>query len=500
MRKYFNYFLGAALMAGFASCNDGEEPGKTQGFGDEQVYVTFKVDANGSRSATEGDGTSDATPDVEVGADAENAITTCQVVLKNDKGELAFATEVSKAQTDVYVASFNSTDLVGGTVYKVYVVCNGPTQATINPDATYGTLTSGDLTTTIAKANNFLMTNADTDAEITYTLPLDLRPYNVKTNPLNIGMYNVERAVARFDYASAKAENRYGSLDNVLNIQLTDIALVNMSNDFYLWKRVSADGTVAGAIRGGKETQNNYVVDFDAAAKANWKTSLPAFLYPLANTAGYAWTSLASLSTADNYAGDYNVWTYATENAIPAPVENQVNGISTGVVFKATLTAAETAPQTVKDAMAAKETIYVFNNVCYGSWANVEATANAAANADAYALKAAVNKAVAGGSTDQAKKDAGFYAYKPTAAGAYECLYYYWNRHNDNGNNREMGTMEFAVVRNNVYKLKVTEIMKYGVPTDTPPTPEIPDETNEYFCKVVVKVLPWAVRINNIEF
>ena len=122
MRKYFNYFLGAALMAGFASCNDGEEPGKTQGFDGEQVYVTFKVDANGSRSATEGDGTSDAKPDVEVGADAENAITTCQVVLKNDNGELAFATEVSKAQTDVYVASFNSTDLVGGTVYKVYVV------------------------------------------------------------------------------------------------------------------------------------------------------------------------------------------------------------------------------------------------------------------------------------------------------------------------------------------------------------------------------------------
>ena len=58
----------------------------------------------------------------------------------------------------------------------------------------------------------------------------------------------------------------------------------------------------------------------------------------------------------------------------------------------------------------------MFNNVCYGSWANVEATANAAANADAYALKVAVNKAVAGGNTDQAKKDAGFYAYKPTAS------------------------------------------------------------------------------------
>ena len=68
-----------------------------------------------------------------------------------------------------------------------------------------------------------------------------------------------------------------------------------------------------------------------------------------------------------------------------------------------------------------------------------------------------------------------------------------------------MGPMEFQVVRNNVYKLAVTEISKLGHPrkTENDPDPEDPDnpdeESNVYF-KVRVEVLPWVVRVNNIEF
>ena len=73
--------------------------------------------------------------------------------------------------------------------------------------------------------------------------------------------------------------------------------------------------------------------------------------------------------------------------------------------------------------------------------------------------------------------------------------------------------MEFAVVRNNVYKLAVTKVNRFGHPT--PPTgptdpdpdpdpdpidPEDPDESVNYYFNVTVKVLPWTVRINNIEF
>ena len=71
-----------------------------------------------------------------------------------------------------------------------------------------------------------------------------------------------------------------------------------------------------------------------------------------------------------------------------------------------------------------------------------------------------------------------------------------------------MGPMEFAVVRNNVYKLCVDKIAKFGHPNPDdvdpidpdPENPEDPDESINYYFTVTVKVLPWVVRVNHIEF
>lgn len=87
----------------------------------------------------------------------------------------------------------------------------------------------------------------------------------------------------------------------------------------------------------------------------------------------------------------------------------------------------------------------------------------------------------------------------------YYCYYYYWNRHNDNGDPGLMGTMEFAVVRNNVYKLTVVSLNTLGhprKPENDPddPTPDTPDEKSEIYLKVSVEVLPWVVRVNDIHF
>lgn len=87
----------------------------------------------------------------------------------------------------------------------------------------------------------------------------------------------------------------------------------------------------------------------------------------------------------------------------------------------------------------------------------------------------------------------------------YFCYYFYWNRHNDNTNPGVMGPMEFAVVRNNVYKLAVTTIKKLGHPRlsendPDPVTPDKPDEKEDLYLSVSVEVLPWVVRVNDIEF
>lgn len=49
-----------------------------------------------------------------------------------------------------------------------------------------------------------------------------------------------------------------------------------------------------------------------------------------------------SWNTGNKY-GDYRIWRYVTENTIPGPVDRQVNGITTGIVFKGKMVATEAA-------------------------------------------------------------------------------------------------------------------------------------------------------------
>ena len=68
-----------------------------------------------------------------------------------------------------------------------------------------------------------------------------------------------------------------------------------------------------------------------------------------------------------------------------------------------------------------------------------------------------------------------------------------------------MGTMEFGVVRNNVYKLSVKSIHNLGHPRISEndpdkPTPETPNEDAKVYLEVAVEVRPWTVRLNEIDF
>lgn len=93
-----------------------------------------------------------------------------------------------------------------------------------------------------------------------------------------------------------------------------------------------------------------------------------------------------------------------------------------------------------------------------------------------------------------------FIAYTPTNVNGinhYYVYYYYYNRHNNNGQ-VGMGPMEFATVRNNVYKLKVDQVNGFGLPGDIVPPPPTDDEEPEVYFKVSVSVLDWVVRVNNI--
>lgn len=124
-------------------------------------------------------------------------------------------------------------------------------------------------------------------------------------------------------------------------------------------------------------------------------------------------------------------------------------------------------------------------------------------NATLTEMRAAVTEA--GFTIYQSSKDKTFAGGEGPDVPGYYCYYYYKNRHNDNGLNGTMGPMEFSVVRNNVYKLAVTNIAQLGhprIPENDPdnPGPDTPDESDDIYLTVTCEVLPWVVRVNNIEF
>ena len=499
--KKINYLLAAALFIA-AGC---EKSPVDQGTTNEgNVYMQFSVKMLSTRSQTdnegEGNSNSDATPDTEVGLAKENTISTVDIVLVGSNTVKATNVTPVAADGSTYVAKFDKKTIAAGK-YDVYIYANCTSPETFAIDQT----SDADVSA-MTQDNKFWMTNAYSATE--FTLPSNLAPYTQPNTPLNLGAHSVERSMARFDYKQAGAFDMGAGI----TLTLTEAALINQSKAHYMFRRVTADATATatGAVVGGAEVPNNWVVDTDWSNKvaANFNAQLSA-------PSTWTWTSLASLTTDDNYDGDYKIWCYAKENTIPG-IDAQKHNVSTGVVFKAELAAGETASDAVKTAMAAGKRIYVFNNVLYGAWSDVKAAAEAGTDAT---LQAAYNQAaatIAADATEPKGADAaaaGFTGYS-AKNGKYYNYYYYWNRHNDNLDNNVMGIMEFAVVRNNVYKLAVNSINRFGHPTPPDPTnpdpdpepdpdpvdPDDPDESVNYYFNVTVKVLPWTVRINNIEF
>ena len=169
---------------------------------------------------------------------------------------------------------------------------------------------------------------------------------------------------------------------------------------------------------------------------------------------------------------------YSFENGVTA--ENQLHGLTTGIVFKGKVRGSENLP-----------TMYQYGTEVYIDL-NEIIKAYGPANEAIAALKDQNGKVT----EDATKiKAAGIKIYDDD-----EC-YYYTNqiKHFDNGDNNVAGNMEFAIVRNNIYSLAVTDIKGIGDAAINP-DPSIENETTIAYIKVEAKKVPWTVRFNNIKF
>lgn len=356
---------------------------------------------------------------------------------------------------------------------------------------------------------------------------------STSTNPIK-----VERSIARFDFKDGSENedftyNIYDEEDTKINVVLDRIALVNMSTKYYYLRHTAPDGTSDVVADLTKTTildgTHPWVIDVDAETKKDYTDGVSSedFLFPVVsnNQPGRnLWysTPVSYFASADEdnaeWDGEigYKVWRYVTENTIPV-ASKQKNGQSTGIVFKAKLAfegtgALATALNTAK---ANGEAIYFYKSekvVPLGAAADVKKANKIYADAFNAAVK---DDDPTSAESKKALTQAGFIIYEPAEGGSsslgaydtkgeYYMYYYYWNRHDDNNQVNVMAPMEFGVVRNHIYKLKVEEITGLGHPRkpENDPDPEEPDDDDEegnVAIEIHVQTVDWSVRENGIK-
>ncbi len=406
----------------------------------------------------------------------------------------------------------------------------------------YGEFNSTDVADSWRR-NAFLMTSIEI---VKKTLPNEeeLKTYDSPTNPLPLGTVPVIRTASRFDFRDASPETNLtypiydphktgadGGKLKVADVTLKRAALFNLRNQFYYLPRVLAQGagesvlpTLCPGMVGmefGVNGENNFTPVFVMSpSAATYSNPIVEKLDPTASDAvsasfaGLEWQALADVvngtedSDSEWNEGDnaqdgrkgYHIWRYASENTFAENVE-PTNDKITGIVFEAQIVVPEDFGNKTGDVY---ETMYLYDGILYASAISIDAAVKenpSSVLANAFEAAFTITRDEDGNVTKAEPKDdetlanLGFTPYKPNSSNEYLCYYYYFNRHVDDNNNHEVGPMEFATVRNNVYKIAVKDIKKFGAFT-----PESATDWDTYF-SVDVEVRNWVVRVNDgIEF
>lgn len=183
-------------------------------------------------------------------------------------------------------------------------------------------------------------------------------------------------------------------------------------------------------------------------------------------------------------AGIGKLMDYCFENS--TEVSHQVHGLSTGISFLARIYSNQECTTPISALyLYAEHNFTSINDIVKAYSGNVSQ---------------AIKDLAAKETGNQAISDADLEAAKITRYQGNVCYYYTTEiKHFDNRIPDESGNMEFAIMRNNIYSLSVSDITQIGEPF-VDPTPNVENETKKTYLDIQVQIMPWIVRYNDIEF
>ena len=327
----------------------------------------------------------------------------------------------------------------------------------------------------------FMMTTADPmqSVEVVSGRDTEIRPANLS--------FNVERMAAKV-MLTMNTDNTWTAFSDaptntagkeVGKVVFTHYKLMNLRTSAYLLRRVgesNGDNEIGKKEPNTAPTTSDYVIDplFDLKIKANVGTYSTSTYYRNLY-------SVVEFKPLNGWGASEKLVDYCLENTMLA--EHQINGYSTGIQFRATYSPKVSEMTLSEDELAAQG-----SNVYYQFASPQTDNTFYLYNGQIFISRSTLQLEYPGASlTDCVKYDKGV------------CYYNYWIRHVNNNAPNEMGIMEFAIVRNNVYKLSINSVKGFGK-NDPEITPEDEDEDPSTFLNVDIKILPWTLRNNVIDF
>ena len=307
-------------------------------------------------------------------------------------------------------------------------------------------------------------------------------------------------------------------------IKLTDYTLVNLNNKVYYVRHTSgstAPTDPALCYWGGIVSQTNYLIEPNTKTKSvtTWpasvneakscfgETAIDVITTAIGTDAGYSgFTALptkpeetddvtgtvtplnpstsATPTDPDEATTVGNFMAYCFENNVN---ENNMNAkTTTGIIFKASIYDEE--GQLVKP-------MFKYGDSFYPS---LETLIYATGEGDSPFYAFTDKDYTAGIITDDDLLAANIIPYKDGT-----CYYFSAEiKHHDDGNAAKKQPMEYAIMRNNIYSLAVSDIKTFGFSSlnINDQIDNSIEETENLYMTLKARILPWIVRFNNVEF
>ena len=553
--NFLTIALAAILLAGFSSCSDLKDTDSdngNNGVGQKaEAYIALKItipnDAAASRAETAEDsgvyeaGTSDeydikslylhfyddATGDLATDVGALGVVTipssklyptgpTSDIVYNISQPVPITLTSVPKTYKVIAVANYDFVDPAAAIEGTLQAAAFGNSTAAGTGASKYAAgLISAipDGTSPNPFENGLLMASRTATSETSNpyyyksspysTITIDVTNTQTKPAPLSIEM---ERGVAKLAIAGGGSSNDNvytlnSGTDAECEIEIVEYAAINLKTDSYIYRLVS-DGTNKGYGNLAAPTDAGYGFKYLYSTGFGDKVAVGTIApYSLVNSV--VENIVASTGNVVDYStlgskgampagATYSKIGYCLENS--AKEEFQINAYSTGMLFKGEIT-----PLVVYEddgsgfdvvVMASIPTDFFYHNGRFYE----DIAAIAADPASAAAVKGLNNTTPSATPADQKLlHNLGIEKY---VGGV--CYYTYWIKHLDSPS-VENDVMEFAVVRNNVYNMRITSISNLG-PGQPYIDPEDPNELAATYFKVDLAIRPWIVRTNDIQF